>query len=494
MSSPASWPVSEQLLSRLRAATPWHPLPGPQSLAYLSPADELYYGGAAGGGKTWLLIGLALTAHRDSLILRRRAVDTRAISKVFAGLDYGRWKWSGAGGELVTPDGRTVEVGGCEHEQDVLKYQGAPHDLIAFDELPQFTQSQYTFISGWNRVLRPEKYPSQRCRIVGAGNPPTSPEGEWVLRRWRAWLDPTGGQAARPGELRWYTTIAGEEVECPDGRPVDHAGQLYTPRSRTFIPARLEDNPALFRTGYAATLEALPEPLRSMLRYGEMHAARRDDAWQLIPSRWVAEAQRRWQARANGFGPVTALGVDVARGGDDQTVVAVRHGATIGQVVRRLGRDTPDGQSVLALVLATSPDPVPVNVDAVGIGAAVCDLARAVGWRQVVPVVASASAAHYQDRRVPHLRFVNTRAAMWWHLRSLLDPEGGPENTRLALPPDPELLRDLVAARYELRAGGVQVEGKDEICRRLGRSPDAGDAVALACWTPPRAGLVALGG
>ena len=49
----------------------WTPLPGPQTLAYHTPADELFYGGAAGGGKTDLLLGLAATAHHNSLILRR---------------------------------------------------------------------------------------------------------------------------------------------------------------------------------------------------------------------------------------------------------------------------------------------------------------------------------------------------------------------------------------------------------------------------------------
>lgn len=463
------------------------PNPGPQSEAYLSDADELYFGGAAGGGKSFLLIGLGVTCHRNTLILRRTAKDTKALSKAIQTLGYGSWKWVGNGGELVTPDGRVIEVAGCQHAGDEESYQGQAHDLKAFDELPQFLESQYKFIIGWNRPLDPRRYPRQRCRVVGAGNPPTNPEGEWVLRHWRAWLDPTAGQLAKPGELRWYTTIKGEEIECADGRPVTHDGTQYVPRSRTFIPARLEDNPDLMASGYAATLEAMPEPLRSMLRYGDMLAAREDHRWQLIPTKWVVEANKRWARRQQAASvPLEALGVDVAMEGKDKFVIATRHGRTIKNLVKRKGTEVPDGQAAVALVVAAGGgDPkVKVNIDAIGIGKSAFDLCQATGLKHVKAVVVSNS-TNYRDEKVPALKFGNVRAAMMWRVRQLLDPEGGPDETRLALPPDPELTADLCAPRYEMRAGGVYVERKEDIRERIGRSTDAGDAVALACWEVP---------
>src|SRR3954469_19470728 len=54
------------------ATMAWVPNPGPQTQAFLCEADELFYGGEAGGGKTDLGIGLALSAHRRSLLLPRR--------------------------------------------------------------------------------------------------------------------------------------------------------------------------------------------------------------------------------------------------------------------------------------------------------------------------------------------------------------------------------------------------------------------------------------
>jgi hypothetical protein len=411
-------------------------------------------------------------------------VDTKGIVEAIRSIPgVGKWKSVGYGGELRTPDGRLVEVGGCQHESDWEKYAGRPHDLIALDELPQFTAKQYAMLTAWNRVAEPEKYSHQRCRVVGGGNPPLSPEGEWVLTRWGAWLDPTRGELTTPGLVRWYVVDGESEREVPDGAPVEVRGQVVKPRSRTFIPARLEDNPALLGTGYDATLDALPEPVRSALRYGDMACGRQDDRWQLIPTKWVVEAQRRWPERMRVPGPLTALGVDVAMEGADWTVVAPRHGATIGALTKRKGQDTPDGQSVVALILAAGGgvDGVETNVDAIGIGKSALDVAKMANLQRVNAVIAS-QAANWRDPKFPQLKFSNLRAAMMWKVRSLLDPEGGPGETRLALPPDRELLADLTAPHYELRAEGVAVESKEKIRERIGRSTDAGDAVALACW------------
>ena len=71
---------------------------------------------------------------------------------------------------------------------------------------------------------------------------------------------------------------------------------------------------------------------------------------------------------------------------------------------------------------------------------------------------------------------------MWWMLREALDPVNG---MSVALPPDNALQADLTAPLYEVRPGQppkIYVEAKKDMMKRLGRSPDRGDAVVYA-WS-----------
>lgn len=480
------------------AAARWTPYPGPQTAALETPADELYFGGAASGGKSQLILGAALLQHRCTLILRRHSVDTQGLVDSLRTLmrPGDRWKHVGYGGELRTTDDRFVQLGGCQHEHDWQSYQGRAKDLLCLDELSHFTLNQYTMLGAWNRVADPVRHPGQRCRIISAGNPPMNPEGEWVLKRWAAWLDSTAGKKAAPGELRWFAQVAGKEEEFGTGETVFHAGKPVRPRSRTFIKSSVEDNPAMMATGYDAVLEAMPEPFRSQLRYGDFGVSADDHRWQLIPTAWVKASHLRWAAlRDAPYGPLTAVGVDVAMSAKDgdATVLAMRHGNRVAPLVKRPGRQTQDGTAVVALIVAVlgGDAKAPVYVDAGSVGKSAVDAAKVAGLKNVVPVMFGAGTA-YTDPTMRAYVFPNERAAMYWNLRNLLDPQG-PAETRLALPPDPELTADLCVVRYEVRGDKIYIEPKEStsesrgIRARLGRSPDAGDAVALACKAPRKA-------
>ncbi|MDN3056860.1 hypothetical protein PH213_20360 [Streptomyces sp. SRF1] len=213
---------------------------------------------------------------------------------------------------------------------------------------------------------------------------------------------------------------------------------------------------------------------------GEFHASDEDS---VIPLAWVEAAVERWHEwDAAGRPPVEGrhvLGVDVARAGGDSTVIAHRHGLLIAALETH---DREDTMQTTARVQAAIGDEdgaaVPV-VDSIGVGGGVVDRLRELG----APVLAYTGAAKTKARtRDGEWGFANVRSAAYWRLRELLDPAFGAE---LALPPDDELLADLTTPTWDVTTGvppRIRVEPKEDVVARLGRSPDRGDAVAMAMW------------
>jgi hypothetical protein len=117
-------------------------------------------------------------------------------------------------------------------------------------------------------------------------------------------------------------------------------------------------------------------------------------------------------------------------------------------------------------------------VDSIGVGAGVLDQLRAQRVN-VLPYIGSAK-TRFRDRSGTQT-FNNTRSAAWWNMRELLDPANGEE---VALPPDDELIGDLVTPRWRPVSGGrIEVERKEDVVKRRGHSPDSGDAVVMAFWS-----------
>ena len=217
--------------------------------ALQSEADELFYGGAAGGGKTDLLLGLAGTQHQQGIIFRRVFPSIRGMversREIFnrEGLEHSADSYNESLHVWRLQDERLIEFGSMQYEKDKNDYKGRPHDFIGWDELPEFTETQYRYVNTWNRTTRP----GQRTRIVATGNPPTNIEGEWIIRYWGPWLDPQYPYPAASGELRWFARIEDVDVEVEDGHTFQHKSETIQPRSRTFIPARLEDKSCISR-------------------------------------------------------------------------------------------------------------------------------------------------------------------------------------------------------------------------------------------------------
>jgi hypothetical protein len=448
----------------------WVALPGPQTEAFNSEGDILFYGGSAGGGKSDLLLGLALTRHRNSIIFRREAVQLIGLQKrLLDEIMRTRKGWNGQDDILTLPD-RCVEFGSCKDAGSEIKYQGRPHDLVGFDEITHFLEAQFRFLMGWNRTT----ITGQRCRVVCTGNPPTDADGAWVIQFWGPWLDEKHHHPAMPGELRWYAMVDGQEVEVSSSNPFAHHGKRIQPLSRTFIPSRVVDNPFLMATGYEATLQALPEPLRSQMLEGDFRAGREDNIWQAIPTAWIEAAMARWRADGKTGRFMDSAGVDVARGGRDKTIIATRYGNWYAPLHAYPGSETPDGPVTAGIVVSVVRDGSPIHVDVIGVGGAVYDWLKSNGL-QVIGVNGAEKAGEGEfDKASGKLKFRNMRALLWWRFRESLDPKMG---DNIALPPDSELKADLCTPLWKLTPQGIQIESKEDIVKRLQRSPDKGDAV-----------------
>jgi len=457
----------------------WMPCPEniPQLMAYLSPADVLGYGGAAGGGKTDLVLGKALMQHQVSGIFRRHGTEMTAILDRLTQLIGTRDGYNGQEHIWRFPKrGQQIEFGSTPHLGDENKYQGRPHDLLAMDEAANFFESQVRFLTTW---LRNASDPSQHCQLLLTFNPPQDAEGRWIIDFFAPWLDLKHPLPAEPGELRYFQMqLDGKEIEVPrDAPPITMLDKLIYPKSRTFIPSRVSDNPYLGDT-YLAQLASLPEPLRSQMLHGDFHAGTEDSEWQVIPTAWVEAAQARWQPR-----PVKtemdSLGVDVARGGKDNTIFMPRHDNWYDEPIVYPGTQTPDGASVAGLAVTHLRDRAVIHIDVIGVGASPYDFLKK--HYQTVAVDGRRTAPGTDKSGV--LTFSNERTHDWWRMREDLDPQN---NKNVQLPPDRQLLLDLCAPLWKPQGKMIKVESREDIIKRIGRSPDWGSACIYARRNTPK--------
>lgn len=202
----------------------------------------------------------------------------------------------------------------------------------------------------------------------------------------------------------------------------------------------------------------------------------------VIPWSWAHRC--RGPAATEAVGPLRVpveLGVDVG-GGGDLTVIRARRGATVGE---RWTVNTDDSEQVVdeivKAVRVTGADTVKVDFGGIGFGV-VGSLRRRVPREVGDPV--TVEAVTFGATAKDPARYRNVRAEMWWEGR-LRSQEGAPAPWDLS-GADERTMADLTEPQwFETMDGRIQVEAKDEVRRRLGRSPDDGDALLLAFYTPP---------
>lgn len=252
---------------------------GPQERFLATPADIGIYGGAAGSGKSWALL---LEPLRNIANPKFGAVIFRRTYPQVT-QEGGLWDQSFAlygplGGVpnlsdlyWTFPAGSRVSFAHLQHEKNVLDWQGSQIPLIGFDELTHFTARQFWYMLSRNRStcgVRP--YIRATCNADA---------DSWVADLIAWWIDQDSGfpVAERAGVLRWFVRV-GETLEWADDPAELRARHpAIEPKSLTFIPGQLSDNPTLEEAdpGYRANLMALPLVDRERLLGGN---------WKIRPS------------------------------------------------------------------------------------------------------------------------------------------------------------------------------------------------------------------
>jgi hypothetical protein len=221
--------------------------------------DEIFYGGAAGGGKSDTLCiyqGMRRMAFPGSagLMLRRRFTDLNqpgALIPRFREIFHGAIEWNENKHEATWPNGSVTKFGYIASDADVEQYQGASFDDICWDEVTQFTEYMYTYMYSRARV-RKQELADMGCRrqIRCAGNP--------------------GGVGHAYFRRRFVKACRLEPIEDPEFTVELPDGTTYHP-TRVFIPSFVDENTALMKSDpfYKMGLQMLPEKTRRMLLEGD---------------------------------------------------------------------------------------------------------------------------------------------------------------------------------------------------------------------------------
>lgn len=266
-----AWIEARATFSSLNKELP-PPQPGPQAAFLAATADIVIYGGAAGAGKTYALL-LEAARHRavrgfGAVIFRRtypQIVQTGGMwdesMNLYPSIGgtplLGRmsWRW---------PSGARVGFAHMNLESDKLNYQGAQIALIGWDQLEHFSESMFFYMLSRNRST---------CGVKPYVRATCNPDADsWLATFLAWWIDQETGYPIpeRAGQVRWFVR-AGEQLLWADSREeLATTGSGAEPKSVTFIPARITDNPALLTAdpGYLANLMALSPVDRGRLLEG----------------------------------------------------------------------------------------------------------------------------------------------------------------------------------------------------------------------------------
>lgn len=245
----------EDVLVETQKEVVFKPNKGPQTDFLAAVEDEVFYGGARGGGKTYSLLvdPLRYCGNKNfrGLLLRRTTQELRDIVHEMKKLYPLAWpgaKYRKQENTWHFPSGARVELGYAENVDDAERYRGQSYTWIGIDELPQFVdEGVYNLLKSSLRSTDPTLPTYMRS----TGNPGNIGSA-WVKEKF---IDPAPSNTRFKEEFELIDPLTGEKRSIS--------------RTMRYIPAKVWDNPYLtFNDSYIASLASLPEAQRKQMLEG----------------------------------------------------------------------------------------------------------------------------------------------------------------------------------------------------------------------------------
>ena len=242
-------------------------VPTTKQTAFLILDDlEVFYGGAAGGGKSDALLMAALqyvdVPGYAAILFRRTFTDLELpgglLDRAKEWLGGSDARWNDRSHTWSFPAGSTLTFGYLQTEQDKYRYKSAEFQMVGFDEGTQFSETQYRYL--FSRLRRPsglvDADPLARVpiRMRMASNPGDRGHA-WVKARFIPRHRTTAGD---------YVGLVEADRLRAEGEPIETSFPIdeQTGRRRIFIRAKLADNPHLDQVSYRENLRRL-DPLEA---------------------------------------------------------------------------------------------------------------------------------------------------------------------------------------------------------------------------------------
>lgn len=458
--------------------------PGSQMRFCKAAAFEVFYGGEAGGGKSYGLVLIAQRyvsqPHYKAVIFRRTYPDLEdliALARqmyVPCGAVFNESKHN-----FVWPNGAIIMFRHMQHLKDIYSHQGKEYDFVGFDELPQFPKLAYTYL--FSRIRGTNPNITRMVRSTG------NPDGEGLLWVKNRFFDPMA-----PYEVGYFKTQFNRDIKCDKNT----MGTV----SRQFIPCIRAENKILMDADpeYEARLDQLPEDKKRALKLGLWTLLDKPD--QLIQTEW-------WEAAIGGKnenindGNYT-IGADF---GTHQGVDKSVEFLGLGNAPYRCRSWSSTKTSLFAKILAETAnsvnhDRVRLGVDSIGPGTGVADELEEHHKLAHILDRCTHKDPRFDRKFIGAISFDNLRSQMWWKFKDDMEkgridlsafqekkaPEAGTSTIQEeGYFPDFHMLEEEVLAHtFRVYNGKLIVIPKDDLKKpeNLGRSPDHADALVIWNW------------